>query len=184
MPGKTGSSAAAVLADAVQRARAEGTSQISEEHLFAALLGNPASQPLLGRLAGPGETEAVWAEVHQRRRRGGVTAAQQQALAGLGIDLDELVARVEAQLGEGALTDGPRLAGRRGWRTSMSADAVAALNAAQRQKAARGDRNLTAQHLVLGLLTGPGLVGDTLRSRGITVASALQVLDGGGPAAG
>jgi ATP-dependent Clp protease ATP-binding subunit ClpA len=183
MPGKFGSSAAAVIADAVQRTRAEGTSQITEEHLFAALLSNADSQPLLGRLAGPGETEAVWAEVHQRRRRGAVTAAQQEALAGLGIDLDEVVARVEAQLGAGALTDSPRMAGRRGWRTSMSSDAAAALSAAHRQKAARGDRNLTARHLVLGLLAGPGPAGDTLRSRGITVASALQVMDGDGPAA-
>jgi hypothetical protein len=35
----------------------------------------------------------------------------------------------------------------------MSPGGTGALNAAQRQKATRGDRDLTAQHLVLGLLT-------------------------------
>ena len=58
------------------------TSQIREEHLFAALLSNPDSRPLLGRLGGPDEAEAVWAEVRGARRRGGITAGEQEALAG------------------------------------------------------------------------------------------------------
>lgn len=96
MPGKLTSSAEAVIADALERARAEGTSRIAEEHLFAALLANPDSRPLFGRLGGPDEAEAVWAEVRGARRRGGLTASEQEALADLGIDLDEVVARVEA----------------------------------------------------------------------------------------
>jgi Clp amino terminal domain, pathogenicity island component len=58
---ETTSSAALVFVDAPQRARAEGTNQIREEHLFAALLSNPDSRPLLGQLGGPDEAEAVWA---------------------------------------------------------------------------------------------------------------------------
>lgn len=176
MPGKLGSSAGAVIADALMRARASGTSQIGEEHLFAALLANPESRPLLGRVGGPGQAEAVWAEVRQARRRGGLTADEQQALAGLGIDLDEVVARVEARLGVGALDD-TRTPARRGWRVSMSPGTVAVLNAAQRQKAARGDRNTTARHLVLGLLAQPGLFADALAARGVTLASALRAMD-------
>jgi hypothetical protein len=119
VPGKLTSSAGAVIADALERARAEGTSRIAEEHLFAALLANPGSRPLFGRLGGPDEAEAVWAEVRGARRRGGLTASEQEALADLGIDLDEVVARVEAQLGEGAL-DGTRTSARRGRRASLS----------------------------------------------------------------
>jgi ATP-dependent Clp protease ATP-binding subunit ClpA len=181
VPSKATSSAAAVIADALERARAEGTSQIREEHLFAALLGNPESRPLLGRLGGPHEAEAVWAEVREARRRGGLTASEQEALAGLGIDLDEVVAHVEAQLGEGAL-DGTRTSALRDWRVSMSPEARAALNAAQRHKAARGDRHLTARHLVLGLLTAPGPFADALRARGITVVGALEAMAGDDPA--
>jgi len=65
VPGKLTSSAGAAIADALQRARTEGTSQIAEEHLFAALLVNPDSRPLLGPLGGPDEVEAVWAEVRE-----------------------------------------------------------------------------------------------------------------------
>jgi ATP-dependent Clp protease ATP-binding subunit ClpA len=179
VPGRFNSSAGAVIADALERARAEGTSQIAEEHLFAALLSNPDSRPLLGRLGGPQEAEAVWAEVREARRRAGITATEQQALAGFGIDLDEIVARVEAQLGEGAL-DSTRGPARRGRRASLSPEAVAAVNAAHRQKTARGDRAFTAQHLVLGLLAGPGPLADALRARGVTVASALAAMDAGG----
>jgi ATP-dependent Clp protease ATP-binding subunit ClpA len=176
VPWEISTSARAVITDALVRARAEGTSRIGEEHLFAALLANPDSGPLLGRVGGPEQAEAVWAEVRQARLLGGLTAGEQQALAGLGIDLDEVVARVEASLGEGAL-DGTRTSARRGWRVSMSPGAVAVLNAAQRQKAARGDRRTTARHLVLGLLAQPGLFADALAAQGITLATVLEMLD-------
>ena len=58
MPGMSSSSAGAVIADALVRARADGTRRIGEQHLFAALMANPDSRPLLG---GPDEAEAVWA---------------------------------------------------------------------------------------------------------------------------
>src|SRR5215470_13097855 len=158
------------------RARADGTSQIEEEHLFAAMLANSDSRRLVGGLGGPERAEAVWAEVRQARQRGGLTAGEHQALAGLGIDLDEVVARVEARLGEGAL-DNTRAPARRGWRVSMSPEAIAVLNAAQRQKAARRDPDTTARHLVLGLLARPGLIADALAARGITLASALEAMN-------
>jgi len=126
------------------------------------------------------QAEAVWAEVREARRRGGLTAGEQQALAGLGIDLDEVVARVEARLGAGALDD-TWTSARRGRRVSMSSGAVAVLNAAQRQKAARGDRHTTARHLVLGMLAQPGLFADVLAARGITLAAALEAMDGDAP---
>lgn len=181
MAGKFGSSAGAVIADALARARAEGTSRIGEEHLLAALLANPDSGPLLGQL-GPEQAEAVRAEVREARRRGGLTAGEEQALAGLGIDLDEVVARAEAQLGAGAL-DSAQVPPRRSRRVSITSEAVAVLNAAQRQKAARGDRQTTALHLLLGLLARPGLSADALAARGITLASVLQAMDDDGPQA-
>lgn len=187
MPGKFASSAGSVIAAALERARADGTSEIGEEHLFAALLANPDSRPLLGRPGGPDEAEPAWAEavqaeVRAARRRGGLTVSEQQALAGLGIDLAEVVARVEANLGAGAL-DSAGTPGRRSWRASVSPEVSAALDAAQRQKAARGERHLTARHLALGLLARPGLVADALRARGITLASALAAMGGDGPEA-
>jgi ATP-dependent Clp protease ATP-binding subunit ClpA len=174
MPGKVQSSFASVITDALRRARADGTSQIGEEHLFAALLGNPDSRPLLGRLDRPGEAEAVWSEVREARRRGGLTSGEQEALAVLGIDLDEVVASVEQRLGENALDSSPSPARRR--RVSLSAEARAVVDEAERQRAARRDRGLTAQHLVLGMVTQPGLFADALSARGITAAGVRDSL--------
>lgn len=180
MAGTFGSSAREVIADALVRARAEGTSRIGDEHLLAALLANPDTGPLLGRLGGPEQAEAVRSEVREARRRGGLTADEEQALAGLGINLDEVVARAEAQLGAGAL-DSASVPARRRRRASVSPEGVAVLNAAQRQKAARGDRQTTARHLLLGLLAQPGLLADALAARGITLTSVLQAMDASGP---
>jgi hypothetical protein len=182
MPAKFAPSARAVFVEAVRQARAGEISQLREDHLFAALLGNPESRPLLGRIGQPDEAEAVWAEVREARRRGGITAREQEALAEFGIDLDEVVAHVEAQLGKGAL-DSNRAPARRGWRMSMSAAAKDVLKAAERQQNARGDRGVTAQHLLLGLLSTPGPFADALGARGITTATVLQAMDGGGPQA-
>ena len=69
----------------------------------------------------------------------------------------------------------------RGRKASVSPEGVAILNAAQRQKAARGDRQTTARHLRLGLLVHPGLLADALAARGITLAGVLQAMDADGP---
>jgi len=177
LSGRSSSSAGAIIADALDRARVEGTSQIAEDHLFAALLASPDVRPVFGRLGEPEQAEALWAEVKQARRRGGLTAGEKQALAGLGIDLDEVVARVEARLGAGAM-DVTRAPTRRRRRASLSPGALAVLNAARRQKSARGDRRATAMHLVLGVLVQPGLFADALAARGITVATALEAIGG------
>ena len=182
MPAKFTPSAKAVFVEAVRQARAGGTNQLQEDDLFAALLDNPDSRALLGRAGRPVEAEAVRAEVREARRRGGITAREQEALAEFGIDLDEVVAHVEAQLGKGALDSTPAT-GRRGWRMSVSAKAKDVLNTAERQQTARGDRGLTAQHLLLGLVSTPGPFADALGARGITTATVLKAMDGGGPQA-
>ena len=79
-----------------------------------------------------------------------------------------------------------RTCARSSWSTSfrraaISPGAVAVLNAAQRQRAARGDRRTTARHLLLGMLAQPGLIADALAARGITLASVLQAMDASGP---
>lgn len=175
MPRKLSSSAAAVIADAVARAQAEGSTEVREEHLFAALLSDPDGRRLLGGLGGPEGAEAVRAEVQRARRSAGIGAREQEALAELGIDVDELVARVEARLGEGAL-DATRTSPRRRGRLSMSSEALAVLGTAHKQKRARGDREFTAPHLVLGLVAAPGPFADALNARGITVTGVTEAL--------
>jgi hypothetical protein len=50
------------------------------------------------------------------------------------------------------------------------------LDEAERQRAERRDRSLAARHLVLGLVTQPGLFADALSARGITAASVRDSL--------
>jgi hypothetical protein len=100
--GKFGSSAGEVIAEARVRARAEGTSRIWEERLFAALLASPDSGPLLvGDLLADGDAggapggevlavpaaDAVAALAHQgQRTRDGLVALGGGQIAADGAD--------------------------------------------------------------------------------------------------
>jgi hypothetical protein len=70
----------------------------------------------------------------------------------------------------------PAAGAARRWRVSLSAEARAVLDEAERQRAERRDRSLAARHLVLGLVTQPGLFADALSARGITAASVRDSL--------
>jgi ATP-dependent Clp protease ATP-binding subunit ClpA len=166
-----------VVVDAVERARSDGADEVRPEHLLAAVLSEPSTRPLVGQAGGGDGAEAILAEVRQAHRRGGLSGVDVDVLAGLGIDIDEVVGRVEAALGEGALDDRRRPRSRR--LAPLSPEVGLVMQAAGRLAAARGDRQLAAHHLLLGLLTRPGLVADTLGRRGVTMASVLAVLDAG-----
>ncbi len=101
MPHKLTPAARAAISDAVTRANNEGTSQAREEHLLAAVLADPASDIVLRPLNPELDVDAILAEVRRARRRAGLRAGEVEALAGLGINLDDVVGRVEAELGEG-----------------------------------------------------------------------------------
>src|ERR1035441_3781580 len=95
--------ARAVVVNALERARGEDAVEVREEHLLAAVLAAPSVRPLLAQLGMSGDpTVSVLAEVRGARRRGGLSGVDAHALAGLGIDLDAVVSRVEAVLGTGA----------------------------------------------------------------------------------
>lgn len=165
----------AVIGDAGVRAEAEHADQIREEHLLAAVLADVSIQDALARADQPVDVGLVLADVRRARRRAGLTAAESDALSGLGIDVDQLVERVEATLGEGAL-DGSRPT-RPAWRgLSVSAGLNQVLAAGHRQMLARGERRLDVAHILLGLLDHPGLVADALARQGVTLAAVQPAL--------
>jgi ATP-dependent Clp protease ATP-binding subunit ClpA len=170
MTGKFASSARAVMTDALRQARSEGSAVIREEHLLAALMHQPVTRTIIGRSIQVEDVDAMLAEIRVGWRRGGLSAEEADALRSLGIDLDELVDRVEAELGEGAL-DQTRQASRRTWRTFTSAETSLVLVAARRQAGAAGTKELTAAHLLAGLVAQPGVVADVLARRGLTASS-------------
>lgn len=105
-------SAREVVEGAVGHAERAGDPTIGEEHLLLSLLdleGTRASAALAA-LGVDRRREALEEALGETRRRGGVSRADAEALAGLGIDVAAIVARVEDAHGTGALAArrGPR----------------------------------------------------------------------------
>jgi ATP-dependent Clp protease ATP-binding subunit ClpA len=102
------------------------------------------------------------------------------ALATLGIDLDEVRERVERAFGPGALIRRRRC--RRGGvdRTvPFTARAKKALELSLREAAALSEHDLRGEHLVLGLLReGDGVAARILTERGVTHAAARERIAG------
>jgi ATP-dependent Clp protease ATP-binding subunit ClpA len=169
--------ARAAISEAVTRAHGEGSRQVREEHLLAAVLSDPAGDTVLRSVSPDLVVDAVLAEVERARRRAGLSAAEAEALAGMGIDLDEVVGRVEATLGEGALA--PAVSeSRSGWRgPKVSPEFQRVLLASRRQALARGDRALDVEHLLLGLLAQPGLAADALARHAVSLTAVLSVIE-------
>jgi ATP-dependent Clp protease ATP-binding subunit ClpA len=146
--------------DAVVRAQAEarrlGHDHIGTEHLLLGALGDPASD--VARALAPFGLDLVRGreDVVEIVGRGGPDPA---ALATLGIDLDEVRARVEATFGPGALS------GRACGHVPFTPRAKKVLELAVREARALHDARLGAMHVVLGLLREDGGVAARVLAR-------------------
>jgi ATP-dependent Clp protease ATP-binding subunit ClpA len=99
------------------------------------------------------------------------------ALATLGIDFDAVRERVERAFGPGALSRGGRCrrGGAIGPHVPFSPGAKKALELTLREAISLGQRDLRAEHLVLGLLReGDGVAARVLTGRGVTHAAARE----------
>ena len=147
--------ARAVVVLAEEEAGALAADRIGTEHL---LLGLAAERGGAARVLEPlGLGHAALRE-ELERSGGGLDA---DALAAIGIDLDEVRRRVEASFGPGAL--GRRRAGR----PRFAPRAKKTLELALREAIALGDRQIGSEHVLLGLMRDPGEpVAAILRRRG------------------
>ena len=174
-----------VVKGAVAQAERAGALRVDSEHLLLALLDREGSRAsfALGALGLTERREPVRAALEQVRRRGGLTQAETDALAGLGIDVPEIVARVEEAHGTGALS-GPLSGGKDGARRSghrpFGRDAKAVLTGALRAATARRDRRIGDEHLLLALTARPGAPAEVLADHGVTYESVTRVLYGNG----
>ncbi|MFJ6936753.1 Clp protease N-terminal domain-containing protein [Streptomyces sp. NPDC101132] len=157
---------------AVGHAERTGSAVVSEEHVLLAL-AERAPFTSLGV-----DTGALAAALAENRRRGGLSKADEEALAGLGIDLTEIVSRVEATHGAGALA-GPAPRTRR-WSNHrrFTAGAKSVLEQSLRVALGRRDRRIGTEHLLLALIARPGAVGDVLADHGVTYERVEHVLAG------
>jgi ATP-dependent Clp protease ATP-binding subunit ClpA len=102
------------------------------------------------------------------------------ALATLGIDLDAVRERVEQAFGPGALIRRRRCRrGGIGRMVPFTARAKKALELSLREAIALAERDLRAEHLVLGLLReNDGVAAQVLAQRGVTLAAARERVAG------
>ncbi|WP_336051101.1 Clp protease N-terminal domain-containing protein [Streptomyces sp. CA2R101] len=170
--------ARAVVRGAAEQADRTGSGTVGEPELLLALLERTDS-PAAGVLAALGvhaRRDSVADALAAVRRRGGVSPADAAALAGLGIDIDEVVTRVEQAHGVGALAGGGRAGRRKRARRLFTAEAKSVLERALRIAVGRGERYLGDEHLLMALTARPGPAAAVLADHGVTYADVLRAL--------
>ncbi|WP_326618858.1 peptidase [Streptomyces anulatus] len=172
--------ARAAVKGAVAQAERAGADSVTEEHLLLALLEQEGGRTsfavtALGLHDRRASLDAAFAEA---RRRGGLTRADTDALADIGIDIGAIVSRVEGAHGEGALAAGRT--GRRWWsgHRPFTPGAKTVLENSLRVALGRGDRFIGEEHLLLALTAKPGVVADVLAEHGATYATVQRALYG------
>ncbi|MEU5521758.1 Clp protease N-terminal domain-containing protein [Streptomyces sp. NPDC047860] len=174
--------ARAVVKGAVAQAERAGAHRVGPEHLLLALLDSEGSRAsfALAALGLAERREPVRAALERARRRGGLTRAETDALAGLGIDLSEVIARVEEAHGARALSTGGKAGGRWPGHRPFEREAKDVLTGALRAAIARRDRHIGDEHILLALTVRPGVPAEVLADHGVTYESVTRVLYGNG----
>ncbi|MFF6785860.1 Clp protease N-terminal domain-containing protein [Streptomyces sp. NPDC012510] len=183
--------ARAVVLGAVDHAERTHAHEVTAEHLLLSLLDRKAGRASFALDAlGPADLRgSVERALAEARRRGGLSRADADALSGLGIDLSEIVGRVEEAHGAGALAfrrgggDGERK--RRGLLSGhrpFTRDAKDVLTRSLRAAHAHRDRHIGDEHLLLALTVRPGLPAEVLADHGVTYEGLERVLYGAGEA--
>ncbi|WP_406442406.1 peptidase [Streptomyces sp. NBC_01613] len=177
--------ARAVVQSAVGHAERSGAQSVEAEHLLLALLDREGSRGsfALASLGLVGERkESVRGAVAEARRRAGLSQAEADALAGLGIDVSEIIARVEEVHGVGAMSGDHKEKGWWSGRRPFGRGAKDVLVTALRTAIAHSGRHVGDEHLLLALTLRPGVPAEILTDHGVTHESLTRVLYGGGEA--
>jgi ATP-dependent Clp protease ATP-binding subunit ClpA len=167
--------AKALVHGAQVEAQARGASHVRSEHLLAALL---VGQPSVAQAALQRDGVDLLALLRAVRAVDpGTPSARSeddaQALASLGIDLDEVRRQVEGVFGPGALerTRAANSGGRRGPRWDRSAKKV--LELSLREALRMRHNTIGAEHVLLGLLhPGTGAGQEVLAGAGVRLDTA------------
>ncbi|MGY0061876.1 Clp protease N-terminal domain-containing protein [Streptomyces sp. LZ34] len=157
-----------------------GSGTVGEAELLLALLdrtGTPAAD-VLTALGAAGRRAAIERDLAAVRRRGGISAEDAKALAGLGIDVEEVVASVERVHGPGALAEPAETTRRRGRpvRRPFTREAKSVLERSLRISLGRGDKYIGDEHLLLALTARPGVAAHVLADHGVTYVQVERAL--------
>ncbi|MGW6459810.1 Clp protease N-terminal domain-containing protein [Streptomyces sp. NPDC055078] len=171
-----------VVTNSVTQSERAGADSITEEHLLLAILEQQGTRTAfaLTALGIFDRRESVEEALADARRRAGLSKSEAEALAGLGIDVGEIVSRVEETHGQGALQVGKR--SRKWWsgHRSFTRPAKDTLEKSLRIALGRGDRHIGGEHLLLALTARPGVVSEVLADHGVTYEAVERVMYGGG----
>lgn len=183
---------------AAQRVAAEGRArEIRNDHLMVALLqeqGGAGTRVLAA--AGLAETDrvALLEELAALNRRAGIGGGDAEALKDIGIDVDEVLGRMDELLsGSGARPEPVsnhglrsrlrRAAGRRKRPDDhflagvpFSVDAKRTLERTLREALDLRDRHIDDAHMLLALVSRPGVVAEALNRYGITYADVRSAI--------
>ncbi|MCX4660149.1 peptidase [Streptomyces sp. SID4919] len=175
--------ARAVVVDALGHAERAGARTVGEEHLLLALFDREGSRAsfALAALGADRRRDSVERALDDARRRGGLSRADSEALAGFGIDVDELVTRVEDGHGAGALASaGRRAGGRRGWfgRVPFAPESKDVLTRSLRIALGRREREIGDHHVLLAVTSRSGVGAEVLADHGVERLALERVLYG------
>ena len=170
-----------VVQEAVAHADGAGAPAVEAEHMLLALLDHEGTRAsfALASLGVAGERkESVRDAVTEARRRAGLSQAETDALAGLGIDVSEIVARVEEVHGVGAMSGdrGARARGPGAVRSAVLPSRPLRSRCASPSPTATGTSE--DEHILLALTVRPGLSTELLADHGVTYESLTRVLYG------
>ncbi|GAB2504437.1 Clp protease N-terminal domain-containing protein [Promicromonospora xylanilytica] len=172
--------ARSAVVDAQLVARAAHSDQIDSRHLLVALAerAGPARSALSD--GGLDVTELV-ARTRERIEAG--DALDPEALAAVGIDLDEVTRRTEATFGEGALSRAGRVLRGRRKHLPFTADAKKSLELALREAIRLGSREIHGGHLLLGLTRAESPARSVLTGAGADLDRIRRLAEGASEAA-
>ncbi|RFU84826.1 peptidase [Streptomyces triticagri] len=169
-----------VVEGAVLYAELREAPTVTAEHLVLALLDAEGTKGafVLRALGVAGQRDAVERDLAEARRRGGVSDADAEALAGLGVDVEAIVARAEQEHGAGALAGRKARRGRRrfGGHRPFARESKGVLETALKVAVGRGDRFIGDEHVLLALTARPGVPRDVLADRGASHDAVTRVL--------
>lgn len=184
--------ARAVVLGAVDHAERAHAHEVTEEHLLLSLLDRKASRAsfALDTLGSADRRDSMERALAEARRRGGLSRADADALSGIGIDLSEIVSRVEEAHGVGALVSrrggggggGRKEKGLLSGHRPFTRDAKDVLTRSLRTAHAHRDRHIGDEHILLALTARPGLPAEVLADHGVTYEGLERVLYGAGEA--
>ncbi|MGP3733561.1 Clp protease N-terminal domain-containing protein [Streptomyces sp. GDS52] len=176
--------ARAVVKGAVEHAEGTQARTVGAEHLLLALLDREGSRAsfALAALGADERKESVRRALEEARRRAGLSRAEADALAELGIDVREIVARVEETHGVGAMSGDRKDRDRWSGCPGFGKDAKEVLEKALRVALARRERHIGDEHILLALTLRPGVPAEVLADHGVTHESLTRVLAGPGEA--